>query len=103
MSQITFPVGRCPKCGRNTILMLQNNPINGTPLCFDCIKANLNHQNLEHADLFCRTYNLPFYPELWMQQSKEQGNNCFQTYTDLVLSDAANQPNLAYSSSTHDL
>lgn len=38
-----------------------------------------------------------------MQQSKEQGSNCFQTYTDLVLSDAANQPNLAYSSSTHDL
>ena len=100
---INFPTGTCPKCGRRTTLMLDNNPIGGTPVCFDCIRANLDYRNLTHADFFCRTYNLPFDPNLWMQVADEHKEDTFRTYTDLILSDKANQPNLAYASSTRDL
>lgn len=61
---INFTLGTCPKCGRKGILMKSNNPLTGNTICFDCIRNNLNYNNLEHADFFCRTYNLPFNPEL---------------------------------------
>ena len=83
--------------------MFSNNPLDGGTICFDCIKDNLNYQNLEHADFFCRTYNLPFNPELWIQTTKEFGPDSFREYAALILSDADNQPNLAYSPSTRDL
>lgn len=98
-----FNTGKCPKCGYNKKLMFQNNPIGGTPICFDCIKENLNSTNLEHADFFCRTYNLPFQPELWVELEKIHHQEVFEQYAQAVLEDPNNQPNLAYSSSTHDL
>ena len=58
---INFKIGTCPKCGkRNVQLMFSNNPLDGGTICFDCIKENLDYKNLEHADFFCRTYNLSF-------------------------------------------
>ena len=90
--------------------MFSNNPLDvandGTPLntiCFDCIKENLNYNNLEHADFFCRTYNLSFNPDLWIQTSEEFGPDVFKEYAALILSQEENQPNLVYSSSTKDL
>lgn len=101
---INFKIGVCPKCGKQNVqLMFSNNPLDGGTICFDCIKDNLNYQNLEHADFFCRTYNLPFNPELWIQTMKEFGPDSFREYAALILSDADNQPNLAYSPSTRDL
>jgi hypothetical protein len=101
---INFKIGVCPKCGsRNVSLMFSNNPLDGGTICFSCIRENLNYQNLEHADFFCRTYNLPFNPELWIQTSKEFGPGVFKEYAALILSDEDNQPNLAYSPSTRDL
>ena len=83
--------------------MFSNNPLDGGTICFSCIRENLNYQNLEHADFFCRTYNLPFNPELWIQTSKEFGPGVFKEYAALILSQEDNQPNLAYSPSTRDL
>ena len=101
---INFKIGVCPKCDKQNVqLMFSNNPLDGGTICFDCIKDNLNYQNLEHADFFCRTYNLPFNPELWIQTTKEFGPDSFREYAALILSDADNQPNLAYSPSTRDL
>lgn len=100
---INFTLDTCPKCGRKGILMKSNNPLTGNTICFDCIRNNLNYNNLEHADFFCRTYNLPFNPELWMKLAEEYQEAVFRKYTEMVLDDAENQPNLAYSSSTHDL
>lgn len=60
-----FPIGKCSHCGRtNQVLMFSNNPLLGETICFDCINKALSYQNLSHADFFCRTYNLPFQPEL---------------------------------------
>lgn len=99
-----FPIGKCPHCGRtNQVLMLSNNPLSGNTICFDCINKALNYQNLSHADFFCRAYNLPFQPELWMKVAEENGLDTFQTYTCIVLTDETFQPNLYYQSSTADL
>ena len=56
---INFKLDYCPKCGRKNYLMFSNNPLSGTTICFDCIAQQLNYQNIEHAEFFCRTYNLP--------------------------------------------
>lgn len=50
---------KCAQCGRETEVMLSNNPLSGNTICFDCINSHLNYNNLEHGEFFCRTYNLP--------------------------------------------
>ena len=97
-------LGVCPKCGAKKLLIQSNNPL-CEGICFDCIASNLNYTNLEHADFFCRTYNYPFNPSLWLSLVEEgkKGAEVFQTYSELMLAEKENQPNLAYSSSTHDL
>lgn len=100
---INFPIDTCPKCGRKAVVMISNNPLSGKTICFDCIANNLNYKNLEHAEFFCRSYNLPWNPELWIQLSEEHKQGVFRQYTQLVLEDKTNQPNLVYETSTHDL
>jgi hypothetical protein len=55
---IQFKIDKCPKCGRRVELMYSNNPLTGQPICFNCINQELDYQNIEHAEFFCRTYNL---------------------------------------------
>ena len=99
-----FNIGTCPKCGRKNVeLMYSNNPLDGGTICFDCIKDNLFYNNIEHADFFCRTYNLPFKPDLWLELVKTEGDAVFKEYAALVLDSEENKPNLVYSSSTRDL
>ena len=98
-----FSIGTCPKCNKRKLLMYSNNPLSGNTICFDCINEQLDYNNIEHAEFFCRTYNLPWQPELWLDLSLSCGEKVFQEYTSLLLDDKANQPNLAYSSSTKDL
>ena len=101
---MNFNYGTCPKCGAKHVeLMTSNNPLDGGTICFNCIRDNLVYTNLEHANFFCRTYNLPFNPELWIQLANEHQHHVFKQYAAIVLDDAANQPNLAYSDSTKDL
>ena len=101
--QISFKYGKCAKCGRQGDLMFSNNPLSGATICFDCIKNNLNYQNIEHADFFCRTYNLPFNPDLWIDFANNYGDDVFQQYTSVILADQEDKQNLYYSSSTRDL
>ena len=61
---MNFNIEVCPKCGRKSEVMYSNNPLSGKTICFSCIKDNLIYNNLNHADFFCRTYNLPFNAEL---------------------------------------
>lgn len=100
---ISFKIGKCPKCGRTRELMFSNNPLSGETICFGCIADNLDYQNIEHADFFCRTYNLPFDPEVWMELVKDHGDEVFKEYTILMLQDKDYQPNLYYTSSTADV
>lgn len=72
-------------------------------MCFDCISELLNYNNIEHADYFCRRYNLPLLPDLWIKLAEESGKKVFELYTKTIYDDAAYQPNLAYQSTTADI
>jgi len=100
---VKFKLGICPKCGRKAVLMYSNNPLSGETICFDCINNNLNYKNLEHAEFFCRTYNLAWKPELWMKLADESQEAVYRKYTELILEDEENRPNLAYESQTSDI
>lgn len=100
---INFKIDRCLECGEKRELMLSNNPLSTSTLCFSCIKQKLNYQNINQAEFFCRTYNLPWNPDLWIKLSKECGDEVWKQYTSLQLEQKDNQPNLSYTSSTKDL
>lgn len=100
---ITFQRIKCPQCGREKEVMLSNNPLSGTPICFDCINIHLDYNNLEHAEFFCRSYNLPWMPKVWLSMIDTYNENIFKEYTAGVLDEKENQPNLAYTSNTKDL
>lgn len=102
---VKFRIGRCDKCGQEHVeLRISNNPLlTSVNICFNCIQQALNPQNLDQADFFCRTFNLPFDAELWMKEAEDCGKDVFKEYTRLVLGDSSFQPNLYYTSSTHDL
>ena len=83
--------------------MFSNNPLSGNTICFDCINEQLDYNNIEHAEFFCRTYNLPWKPDLWLVLVPQHGAETFCEYTTLVLEDKENHPNLSYESTTKDL
>ena len=56
---INFQITTCPKCGCRRETMYSNNPLSGSAICFSCINEQLDYNNIEHAEFFCRTYNLP--------------------------------------------
>lgn len=95
--------GICSKCGKNTELIINNNPLLFTPICPKCVNEILNYNNIEHADFFCRTFNFPFDPELWMKLAKEYAEKTWIEYVKIVLNEEKNKPNLMYESSTADL
>ena len=100
-----FITKKCPNCGRVRKISFSNNPLIKQEgcMCFECINENLDYNNIMHGEFFCRTYNLPWSPELWIELSQEYKSNVFEQYTIFVLDDIENQPNLAYAASTKDL
>ena len=77
---------KCPKCGQYNEMLPSNNPlINST--CGSCISRELDFNNAEHGDFFCRTYNIPFEPELWMRMAAEYKDNVFKEYAVFVHED----------------
>lgn len=101
---INFNVAKCPKCGKMTQLMFSNNPLSAPlAICFDCINEQLDYKNLSHADFFCRTYNLPFDTNLWIEFVKTYGADTFRQYTSAIIEQQEDKTNLYYCSSTRDL
>lgn len=101
---LTITKGKCALCGRYGELMISNNPLLPTsayPVCFNCISTKLKYDNLENADFFCRTFNLPFDPNLWLKYVKISAEGVFKLYTLAQLTNTA-PTNLYYSGSTHD-
>lgn len=98
-----FTINTCPKCGCRKELSFSNNPLTGTPICFDCINKQLDYNNIEHGEFFCRTYNLPWQPDLWLSLVSTDAAATFRSYTQLVLEAEENKQNLYYTSTTKDL
>lgn len=77
-------IGKCPLCGRLVEVLPSNNPISGDA-CLDCLFEQINVKNLEQANFFCRTYNIPFNPDKWVEVVERLGSNknVFHAYTEL--------------------
>ena len=76
----------CPKCGKKDTILPSNNPL-VAPTCLDCISSTLDYNKTEHGDFFCRTYNIPFDPELWIKMAKEFKNRIFIEYAKYIIDD----------------
>ncbi len=76
--------GKCAVCGANITLIPSNNPI-VPDTCAKCIEAKFDLKNLEQADFFCRTYNIPFEPNMWIKSMKQDERNILQNYQAFYL------------------
>lgn len=76
---IEFKAGKCPKCGRLAEIVPSNNPIS-PGICGKCLAKELDASNLKQADFFCRTYNVPFQPDKWLELYKKCGDEVFVQY-----------------------
>lgn len=100
-----FQEKKCPSCKKVGKVMFSNNPLSAETICFDCINAQLDYNNLQHADFFCRTYNLPFNPDKWIEISQEYEKDTFEVYTEFMITkfNEEEKKNLYYSGTTADL
>lgn len=78
---VKFKIGKCQRCGQIGEFVKSNNPLVDDSICFDCIKKTLHYNDLKDADFFCRTFNFPFDPELWMNMADDIGEEVFEEYT----------------------
>ena len=79
-------IAKCPKCGKTHTILPSRNPL-VPEICTQCIIENLNYNDIEDADFFCRTYNLPFDPTIWVNMAKEYKQNVFKQYTEMYIED----------------
>ncbi len=92
-------IGNCSLCGKKTVLIKSNNPIVGS-VCSDCLNKEIDRKNLKEANFFCKTYNLPFDPNKWLEIEKVSGPKVFEEYVNVV---AAENPKSLYNSDKTDL
>lgn len=97
-----FKKGKCPICGNYNEMTFSNNPLVPS-ICFKCAADKLNYKNLEHADYFCRTYNIPFNPTKWINivRKEKTAIQILKAYTAAFLNE--NKKNLFYTTTTQDL
>ena len=91
-------IGKCPVCGSNHTLLPSNNPLM-PPICTSCVIKQVDYNNMEEVDNFCRTFNIPFKPELWMKIAKDFKQNAFKEYVSLFY----NSENGEYQDTNRDL
>lgn len=77
-----YEIKKCPICGKNAEMPRSNNPI-AQPVCFECIKKILKYNDIADADFFCRTYNIPLDPELWIKIADALESGVFKEYMTL--------------------
>ena len=81
---VILKINKCSICGKLTEVLPSNNPIVGG-VCPDCLLKQINPKNLEQVNFFCRTYNIPFMPDKWVELVDRLGANkvIFATYMEI--------------------
>ena len=75
---------KCNMCGKTSEVIPSNNVlVQGS--CWVCVARQLDYNSIEDADLFCRTYNYPFDPDLWIKMAKEYQNRIFLEYPLFII------------------
>ena len=79
-------INTCSKCGQKHTILPSNNPL-VPKICTKCVIQAINYNDMEQADFFCRTYNIPFDPNIWIKMAKEYKENMFKHYVDFHMED----------------
>lgn len=97
-------IGKCALCGKLVETLPSNNPISGSA-CLDCLVKQINPKNLEQANFFCRTYNIPFKPDKWTELQERLGSNktIFAAYAELWAEENPSTPVMWAEGRTKDL
>lgn len=97
-------IGKCSLCGKLVEILPSNNPIVGG-VCLDCLLRQINPKNLEQANFFCRTYNIPFKPDKWTEIVDRIGGNknVFAAYVQLWWEENPNSSVMWTEGKTKDL
>lgn len=74
---------KCTQCGSKDRVLQSNNPLVGD-ICEKCVQDKLDHKNIEHADFFCRTMNVPLNPEVWINMAEEFEEKVFYEYIEFI-------------------
>ena len=82
MTKFSF-VDKCPICKKTKTVIKSNNPL-VAPICSDCLNEQLDYNNLKQANFFCKTYNIPFLPDRWLDMAEEEKEDTFLTYVSII-------------------
>ena len=77
-------------CGPNATIVPSKNPLIPN-ICIEKVKGLLDYNSVEDADFFCRIYNFPFEPTIWINMAKEYQDRVFEEYTKLYNDDEYNE------------
>lgn len=97
---IEFKTGKCPKCNKLGEIILSNNPLS-PGICINCLNTEIDYNNIKQADFFCRTYNIPFDPNKWIELAQRVGPQVFKIYTQQFFE--SDKQNLYHQRVTADL
>lgn len=82
-------IAKCPICGKIGKIIKSNNPI--VPgACLNCLNEQIDYNNLKQANFFCRTYNLPWLPDRWIEIAKDAKFDTFYYYTEVIGNEYSN-------------
>lgn len=76
--------GKCRKCGNLNYILPSNNPLVES-MCPSCVNKALDVSKLEHFAFFCRTFNLPFYPNTYLSLYKEHKGQTWYKYIEALI------------------
>lgn len=77
---------KCSRCGNIHNVLPSNNPlVDG--ICTTCVNEILDASRVEHFEFFCRTYNLPFSPNIYMALYRKHYKNVFEEYINTLVDD----------------
>lgn len=82
MTKFSF-VDKCSICKKTKTVIKSNNPL-VAPVCSDCLNEQLDYNNLKQANFFCKTYNIPFLPDRWLEMAEEEKEDTFLTYVSII-------------------
>lgn len=79
---------KCSRCGNLNYILPSNNPL-VKGICVNCVGGMLDVSRVEHFEFFCRTYNIPFNPNLYMllYKNTEVKNMVFVSYLEKLVDD----------------
>lgn len=89
---------KCSRCGRTDYVIHSNNPL-VVGVCVSCINETIDVSRLEHFAFFCRTYNLPFSPNVYMSLYKQHKILTPVKYVETLLDNGK----LSYEDTTKDV